>query len=157
MAIGIFVLIITAVFIIFDSLNGKLWRKPWILLALGLVVAVGSTLFKSHLLQFNELDGYESYLKGMDSVVFAVDGILIALSGGLICSAFVRKIEKAHTKEISDMQLEISSLKKDIESHISELESLPEESSERELLISFIIEDKLKLSKSEIKLADISE
>ncbi len=96
-AIGAFALIV----LLFNALEGWVYRRPWVLLLAGLLVSGFSVLLKATPIYLKSVPGLPWSGAELDVAASVVDPTLIGLAGGLIASAFLLKLQVAHAAEVA--------------------------------------------------------
>lgn len=96
-----FACVLAIILVIYWNLGPWLYRRPWALLAVGLVTSAFAVFIKAVpliLMSFPQLADNASVYEIAAS---SVDPTLIGLSGGLIASAFILKLQIMHAAEIA--------------------------------------------------------
>ena len=83
-------------------MDGWVYRRPWILLALGILVAWFSIVMKAVPIMLKATDPNLALwtVAELDLAASVVDPTLVGLAGGLIASAFVAKLQFAHERDV---------------------------------------------------------
>lgn len=104
MAIYWFVVASFLIITLYMSLGPWLYRRPWALLALGLITSAISVAMKATPIILKSFPQLADHAPDLELAASAVDPTLIGLSGGLIAAAFLLKLQISNALDIEASQ-----------------------------------------------------
>jgi hypothetical protein len=110
MAIPVYWFFSTSLFIValYVGLGPWLYRRPWALLAMGLITAALAVIAKATPILLKQFPQLSEIFPELDIAASAVDPTLIGLSGGLIAAAFLLKLQIVHAQDLVEAQRELN-------------------------------------------------
>lgn len=85
------------------------YRKPWLLLVIGLLASAFSVLIKGTPQLLKVFQNLPWSSGELDLASSFVDPTLVGLAGGLLGSAFILKAQKLHSLELAEVRSELAS------------------------------------------------